>query len=66
MDQHRLAHFLGGSQQGRNARQVVAIRRAKVGNAHVLKHIARHDDLLQPVFQAAGGLVDRIAAGDFL
>ncbi len=42
----------------------MAVRRAQIGKAHVLKNRGGQQEPLQPVFQPAAGLVKHIAPGD--
>ena len=63
VDQDGLPHLFRGGQQSRNTRQIVTISGSQIRNAHVFEHISRHEHLLQPVFQAAGSLVNSCTTG---
>ena len=41
VDQHRLLHLLGRAKQCHNTGQIVSVRRAQVGQAHIFKYCFR-------------------------
>ena len=41
VDQHRLPHLLGRAKQRHNTGQIVSVRRAQVGQAHIFKYCFR-------------------------
>ena len=66
MEQYRLVQILRRRQQGNQARQIVAIHRPQVSQAHIFKHGFLQEQLLDPVFHPAAGKVQCLPARQLL
>ena len=66
MHHHRLGKALGGSKQGDQPRQVMAVHRPQIGKSHIFKQGRGQQKPLQPVFQPPGHPVRRPADGGLL
>ena len=66
MDDHRLPQLLRRSQQGDEVRQVVTVRRPKIGKAHVFKNGGGQEKPLHLVLDSAADRIDGLAAGQGL
>ena len=64
MHQHRCFPVPGSPQQADEARQIVAVHRAQVLDAHVLENGGGQQETLDPVLDPLGDPVDCFAAGE--
>ena len=64
MEQDRAFNLLCIAQKSCKSAHIVAVHRAQVGKAHVLKHAARQQDFLDRFFHLVGHVVNVLSAGD--